>query len=104
MNVQTSYVPELDPDNISPWHLAIDCRGQALGIPTPINNLKYQPEQFQHRPVAALTGAIHASLHKKCCSEMITSDTVINPVILIENVYNHIYKTNATDQHIFGMD
>lgn len=62
MNLHTPTNPILEPDNIAHLKLTIECQAQALGISRHINDINYQPDYFQHRSVAALTGAKLSSL------------------------------------------
>lgn len=99
MNLQTPYVPDLYPDKISPWHPVIDFQAQGLAMSEQNNNVNYHTDQLQHMAVAAMTGAMLASLPKQISSEIITRRTVINPAILIQKVSNYITKEFAADQH-----
>lgn len=97
MNLNTPTIPTLETDKIAHWNLTIEFQAQALGISHHLNDINYQPDHFQDRSVAAVTGAILSSLPHNIASAIITHGTSINHASLIRKVHDHVTTRSAAD-------
>lgn len=104
MNLHTPTIPTLQPGKIAHRILTVEWQAQELGISQQIHVSYCEPDHFQHRSVAALTGAILVRLPPKLASEIITHGKVINPARPIRKVHEHVTTKSAAGQQAFEME
>lgn len=104
MNYHAPSLPTLNTGNMAAWKLAIDCEAQVLGIEEHVANPDYQPDPFQHRSVAALTGAIIYSLPQDVASAVINPGSGINPAKLILCIQEHIRTQSEADHEALELE
>lgn len=83
MYTHNKTIPELDPDNVIPWIMGIQCEAETFQITQQIGDLNYKFDPVNH---SGLNSVIIASLPKSVACPVLISGTHSNPRLIITRV------------------
>lgn len=98
MNYHNPIIQTMKIDYVAIRTIAIQCEEMDMGIYDHVINSNYEPDQYVHRSVAALTSVIISSSTSYITTEIITHRLQINTAQLVQPVQRHVSRNSEPEK------